>query len=46
MPGRASRSARRTAVLTFGHVGGLDIAGLLYAAALTIIGYQALWFGC
>ena len=34
-----------TAVLTFGHVGGLDIAGLLYAAALTIIGYQALWFG-
>ena len=34
-----------TAVLTFGHIGGLDIAGLLYAAALTIIGYQALWFG-
>ena len=34
-----------TAVLTFGHIGGLDIAGLLYAASLTIIGYQALWFG-
>jgi glycosyltransferase involved in cell wall biosynthesis len=34
-----------TAVLTFGHVGGLDIAGLLYAASLMIIGYQALWFG-
>jgi len=34
-----------TTALTFGHVGGLDIAGLLYAAALTIIGYQALWFG-
>jgi glycosyltransferase involved in cell wall biosynthesis len=32
-------------ILTFGHIGGLDIAGLLYAAALTIIGYQALWFG-
>lgn len=31
--------------LTFGHVGGLDIAALLYAAALTIVGYQALWFG-
>jgi glycosyltransferase involved in cell wall biosynthesis len=34
-----------TALLTFGHVGGLDIAGLLYAASLMIIGYQALWFG-
>jgi hypothetical protein len=34
-----------TAVLTFGHIGGLDIAGLLYAASLMIIGYQALWFG-
>ena len=34
-----------TAALTFGHIGGLDIAGLLYAAALMIIGYQALWFG-
>ena len=34
-----------TAVLTFGHIGGLDIAGLMYAASLTIIGYQALWFG-
>jgi glycosyltransferase involved in cell wall biosynthesis len=34
-----------TTVLTFGHIGGLDIAGLLYAASLTIIGYQALWFG-
>ena len=32
-------------VLTFGHIGGLDIAGLLYAAAFTIIGYQGLWFG-
>jgi glycosyltransferase involved in cell wall biosynthesis len=32
-------------ILTFGHIGGLDIAGLLYASALTIIGYQALWFG-
>jgi glycosyltransferase involved in cell wall biosynthesis len=32
-------------ILTFGHIGGLDIAGLLYFAALTIIGYQALWFG-
>jgi glycosyltransferase involved in cell wall biosynthesis len=34
-----------TAVLTFTHAGGLDIAGLMYAASLTIIGYQALWFG-
>jgi glycosyltransferase involved in cell wall biosynthesis len=34
-----------TVTLTFGHIGGLDIAGLLYAAGLTIIGYQALWFG-
>ena len=34
-----------TAALTFGHVGSLDIAALLYAAALMIIGYQALWFG-
>ena len=34
-----------TTALTFGHVGGLDIAGLLYAASLMIIGYQALWFG-
>jgi Glycosyl transferase family 2 len=34
-----------TVALTFTHVGGLDIAGLLYAAALTIVGYQALWFG-
>jgi glycosyltransferase involved in cell wall biosynthesis len=34
-----------TTFLTFGHIGGLDIAGLMYAAALTIIGYQALWFG-
>jgi glycosyltransferase involved in cell wall biosynthesis len=32
-------------ILTFGHIGGLDIAGLLYFTALTIIGYQALWFG-
>ena len=40
---RSARSAPRS--LTFGHIGGLDIAGLLYAAALTIIGYQALWFG-
>ncbi len=31
--------------LTFGHIGGLDIAGLLYFSAFTIIGYQALWFG-
>jgi len=37
--------AAGTTVLTFGHIGGLDIAGLLYAASLTIIGYQALWFG-
>src|SRR4051794_4605382 len=34
-----------TVALTFGHIGGLLIAGLLYAAALMIIGYQALWFG-
>jgi len=34
-----------TTALTFGHIGGLDIAGLMYAASLTIIGYQALWFG-
>lgn len=34
-----------TTALTFGYVGHLDIAGLLYAAALMIIGYQALWFG-
>ena len=34
-----------TGILTFGHIGGLDIAGLLYAASLMIIGYQALWFG-
>ncbi|MDQ1509628.1 MAG: hypothetical protein QOG50_1472 [Actinomycetota bacterium] len=34
-----------TATLTFGHIGSLDIAALLYAAALMIIGYQALWFG-
>jgi glycosyltransferase involved in cell wall biosynthesis len=34
-----------TATLTFGHIGGLDIAGLLYAASLMIVGYQALWFG-
>jgi glycosyltransferase involved in cell wall biosynthesis len=34
-----------TTALTFGHIGGLDIAGLLYAAALMIVGYQALWFG-
>src|SRR5262249_13122694 len=34
-----------TTALTFGHVGGLDIAALLYSAALLIIGYQALWFG-
>ena len=34
-----------TTALTFGHIGGLDIAGLLYAASLVIIGYQALWFG-
>jgi glycosyltransferase involved in cell wall biosynthesis len=34
-----------TVALTFGHVGGLSIAGLLYAASLMIIGYQALWFG-
>jgi glycosyltransferase involved in cell wall biosynthesis len=37
--------AAGTTALTFGHIGGLDIAGLLYAASLTIIGYQALWFG-
>ena len=43
---RCSRSARSApSSLTFGHIGGLDIAGLLYAAALMIIGYQALWFG-
>jgi glycosyltransferase involved in cell wall biosynthesis len=34
-----------TTTLTFGHIGSLDIAALLYAAALMIIGYQALWFG-
>jgi glycosyltransferase involved in cell wall biosynthesis len=34
-----------TTALTFGHIGGLDIAALLYSAALMIIGYQALWFG-
>jgi glycosyltransferase involved in cell wall biosynthesis len=34
-----------TTALTFGYVGRLDIAGLLYAAALMIIGFQALWFG-
>jgi hypothetical protein len=34
-----------TVALTFGHIGGLLIAGLLYAAAMMIIGYQALWFG-
>jgi glycosyltransferase involved in cell wall biosynthesis len=34
-----------TTALTFGSFGRLDIAGLLYAAALMIIGYQALWFG-
>jgi glycosyltransferase involved in cell wall biosynthesis len=34
-----------TTALTFGYVGRLDIAALLYAAALMIIGYQALWFG-
>jgi len=34
-----------TATLTFGHIGSLDIAAFLYAAALMIIGYQALWFG-
>jgi glycosyltransferase involved in cell wall biosynthesis len=34
-----------TTALTFGYVGRLDIAGLLYAASLMIIGYQALWFG-
>ena len=34
-----------TTALTFGRIGGLDIAGLLYSAALMIIGYQALWFG-
>jgi hypothetical protein len=34
-----------TTALTFGSFGRLDIAALLYAAALMIIGYQALWFG-
>ncbi len=37
--------AAGTATLEVGHIGGLDIAGLLYAAALMIIGFQALWFG-
>jgi glycosyltransferase involved in cell wall biosynthesis len=34
-----------TVTLEFGHIAGLDIAGLLYSAALMVIGYQALWFG-
>ncbi len=47
MPGLVvlAAGAVGTVALTFGHVGGLDIAGLMYASALTIIGYQALWFG-
>jgi len=30
--------------LTIGPIGRLDVGALLYASALTIIGYQALWF--
>lgn len=33
-----------TSALIIGPIGRLDIGALLYAAALTIIGYQALWF--
>jgi glycosyltransferase involved in cell wall biosynthesis len=47
MPGVAALAVGGLGVLALeiGHIGGLDIAGMLYASALVVIGYQALWFG-